>query len=217
MQLLIYAATAVLLAIGVLMIRGGHSVMRLYRMNAVLSGRRFIGKAEAFSKKMKFREWLIKRKGEKIDKEIYESISFLRNILALGDGRRVGADHVIEQLSQRAGALQPVYIRMLRFLRLGKLDEAVRAFTGEAFTSTGFEFGNLLLKWDALDPAELVEILISYQKSIKEARSTVLRKRDELVSELIYFPVVINVFVIFINFIVVGYFMEQKHLLSMIF
>ncbi|MCL1810059.1 MAG: hypothetical protein FWG42_09895 [Clostridiales bacterium] len=217
MQFIVYAVTVVLVAAGVFLIRGRQNTIRLHRMNMVLSGRRFVSKAGALSKKMKFREWLVKRKGEKIDKEIYESISFLRNILALGDGRRVGADHVIEQLSQREGALQPVYIRMLRFLRLGKLEDAIKAFSSEAFTPTGFEFGNLLLKWDAVDPAELVEILISYQKGIKEARSTVQRKRDELVSELIYFPVVINVFVIFINFIVVGYFMEQKHLLSMIF
>ena len=217
MQLGIYILTGCMAATGVLLLQGRRSLLRLHGRSFMAAGRRFGSRAEAYSKKIKIREWLKKRRGERIDKEIYESISFLRNIIALGDGRRVGADFVIEQLSHKDGILQPVYIRMLRFLRLGKLEEAVKAFSGEAYTNIGFEFGDLLLKWDALDPAELTEILISYQKSIKEAKGTAQRKRDEIVSEFIYFPVVLNVFLIFINFIVVGYFMEQKLMLRMLF
>ena len=212
-----YIVIICIAAYGFLLVRGKQNVLKLYGRNMMLSGRRFRGKAETYSRRLKFREWLRKRKEERIDKEIYESISFLRNIIALGSGRRVGADYIIEQLSRREGALQPVYVRMLRFLRLGKLEEAIKSFSEEAFTQIGGEFGSLLLKWDSLDPLELTEILISYQRNIKEVKSTSQRKQDEMVSELIYFPVVINIFIIFINFIVVGYFMEQKQMLSMLF
>lgn len=217
MQIVIYVITVVMVAVGASLIRGKRSFLRLSGRSLWTSGRRFGNRAENFSKKLKFREWLVKRKCERIDREIYEGISFLRNIISLGSGRNACADHVIEQLSQKEGCLQPVYIRMLRYLRLGKLEEAVRAFSDEAATQAGAEFGDLLLKWDMLDPKELTEILVSYQKGIKEAKSTIQRKHDEIVSEFIYFPVVLNVFIIFVNFIVVGYFMEQKHLLNIIF
>jgi len=201
-----------------MLIRGRQNVLRLQGRNMMfLFERRFRDTAERYSKKIKIKEWLRKRKGERIDKEIYESISFLRNIIALGNGRRVGSDHIIEQLSHKEGLLQPIYIRMLRFLRVGKLEEAVKSFSEEAFTPIALDFGGLLLKWDTLDPLELTEILISYQKNIKEVKSTSQRRQDEIVSELIYFPVVLNIFIIFINFIMVAYFMEQQYMFNMLF
>lgn len=217
MQTGFYILFISLVAAGAALVTGRQDIFRFYGRNMLLSGRRLRVKAESYSKKIKFREWLKRRREEKIDKEIYESISFLRNVIALGNGRRVGADYIIEQLSRREGILQPVYIRMLRFLRLGKQEEAVKAFASDAFTTIGIGFGDLLLKWDRLDPIELTEILISYQKNIKEVKSTAQRRQDEIVSEFIYFPVVLNIFIIFINFIVVGYFMEQKNMLMMLF
>ena len=216
MEICVYFIIAAMVILGAALLWGKQNILKLYRRSILLSGRRFGGKAEIYSRKFKLRVWLRDRKGEKIDREVYEGISFLRNIIALGNGRRMGADYIIERLLRREGVLQPVYIKMLRFLRLGRLDDAIKAFSSEAYTSIGAEFGDLLLRWDSLDPFELTEILISYQKSIKEAKGTVQRKRDEMISELIYFPVVVNVFVIFINFITVGYFMEQKYLLSII-
>jgi len=218
MQIGIYILVIGLATFGFLLIWGKQNVWRLHgRSRMLLFERRLRDKAESYSKKVKLREWLRKRRGERIDKEIYESISFLRNIIALGNGRRVGSDYIIEQLSHKEGILQPVYIRMLRFLRVGKLEEAVKSFSGEAFTPIALDFGDLLLKWDALDPLELTEILISHQKNIKEVKSTVQRKQDEIISECIYFPVVLNVFVIFINFIMVAYFMEQQLMFNLLF
>ena len=218
MQIGIYMIAACLTTFGIILIQGRQNVLRLHgRSRMLLFERRLRDQAESYSKKVKLKEWLRKRKGERIDKEIYESISFLRNIIALGNGRRVGSDYIIEQLSHKEGILQPVYIRMLRFLRVGKLEEAVKSFSSEAFTPIALDFGDLLLKWDALDPLELTEILISYQKNIKEVKSTAQRKQDEIISECIYFPVVLNVFIIFINFIMVAYFMEQQQMFNMLF
>jgi len=217
MQLGIYVLAGFLITLGVLLIQGKQNYLRMKGRNRMLSlERRVKSTAEFYSKKIKIKEWLRKRKGERIDKEIYESISFLRNIIALGKGRRVGSDYIIEQLSHKEGLLQPVYMRMLRFLRVGKLEEAVKSFSGETFTPIALDFGDLLLKWDKLDPLELTEILISYQKNIKEVKSTMQRKQDEIISECIYLPIVLNVFIIFINFIMVGYFMEQQNMFNML-
>jgi len=218
MQIGIYLFTIFIIVIGLILIRGKQGSFRLQVRNLMaLTDRRFKDKLELYSKKIKIKEWLKTRKGERIDKEIYESIAFLRNIIALGNGRKVGADYIIEQLSYKEGILQPVYIKMLRFLRVGKPEDAVKAFTKEVFTEVALDFGDLLLRWDELDPLELTEILISYQKHIKESKSTAQRKQDEIISELIYFPIVLNVFVVFINFIIVGYFMEQQVMFNLLF
>lgn len=157
-----------------------------------------------------------KRKMELIDKEIYDAISFLRNVIALDRGNQVSTDFIVEQLSEREGVLQPIYIRMLSLLRLNKKEEAVQMMSVELQTSNGKEFAGLLLKWDEINPQELVEILLSHQKSIKEFRVTSRKQKDEMISDLIYFPVVMNVVFIFINFIYVGYFISQKEILQTI-
>jgi hypothetical protein len=218
MQLSIYVLAGMMTLLGIVLIQGKQGRLRLRSRNIkLLSDRRFKDKIELYSRKIKIKEWLKARKGERIDREIYESIAFLRNMIALGNGRRVGSDYVIEQLSHKEGILQPVYMKMLRLLRIGKAEEAVKAFSTEVFTPVALDFGDLLLKWDQLDPMELIEILISYQKNIKEAKKTAQAKQDEIVSEMIYFPIVLNVFVIFINFIIVGYFMEQQQMFNMLF
>ncbi|MBN7772059.1 hypothetical protein [Clostridium aminobutyricum] len=157
-----------------------------------------------------------KRRIETMDKEIYDAISFLRNIISIERGKQVSTDFIIEQLSEREGLLQPVYIKMLSLLRLNKKKEAAGVMSEELQTPNGKEFASLLLKWDEINPQELTEILLSHQKSIKEFRITAQKHKDEVVSDLIYFPVVMNVVFIFINFIYVGYFISQKEILQTI-
>lgn len=158
-----------------------------------------------------------KRKNQLADKEIYEGISFLRNIISIDRGKQVSTDFIIEQLSQREGTLQKIYIKMLGLLRVNKKTEAQQMMSDRLETPIGKEFAGLLLRWDEINPLELSEILLSHQKSIKEMRMTQQRRKDEIVSDILYFPVIINVVLIFINFIYVGYFINQKEILEMLF
>nr|WP_315024005.1 hypothetical protein [uncultured Aminipila sp.] len=161
--------------------------------------------------------WQKKRRNQMADKEIYEGISFLRNIISIDRGKQVSTDFIIEQLSQREGALQSIYIKMLSLLRVNKKKEAQQTMADSLETPIGKEFAGLLLRWDEINPLELSEILLSHQKSIKEIRMTEQRRKDEIISDFLYFPVVFNVILIFINFIYVGYFINQKEVLQMLF
>lgn len=161
--------------------------------------------------------WQKKRRNQMADKEIYEGISFLRNIISIDRGKQVSTDFIIEQLSQREGALQSIYIKMLSLLRVNKKKEAQRTMADSLETPIGKEFAGLLLRWDEINPLELSEILLSHQKSIKEIRMTEQRRKDEIISDFLYFPVVFNVILIFINFIYVGYFINQKEVLQLLF
>ncbi|QIB69935.1 hypothetical protein Ami103574_11650 [Aminipila butyrica] len=174
---------------------------------------------QSWGKRLRSRleSWDKQRKRQLVDKEIYEGISFLRNVISIDRGKQVSTDFILEQLAEREGVLQACYIRMLSLLRLNRRGAAQQVMADYLETPIGKEFAGLLLRWDEMDPMELSEVLLSHQRSIKEIRMTQQRRRDEIISDLLYFPVIINVVLIFINFIYVGYFINQKEILQMLF
>lgn len=153
---------------------------------------------------------------ERIDKAIYEDLSYLRNLIIAHKGM-VSSDKVITNLSERDGILKKSYIKMLSLLRLGRVREAERVLRTGTATSAGKEFASLLITWEELPPEQLEEIIVSCIRSIKETNLTKRKKREEILSDLIYFPATLNVFLIFINFVYISYFMQQKQMFEMIF
>lgn len=160
---------------------------------------------------------LQKNMQRKMDMEIYEAISFLRNVAVLGTEQAGQADSIIERLAQRRGLLSEVYWKMLQFLRVNQKEEAVSFFSQTVDTPIGKDFGRLLIQWDEIHPKELSETLLSHQKSMKEIRITEQKRRDAMISDLIYLPVIVNAMLIFVNFIYVAYFLDQKEMLSILF
>lgn len=158
---------------------------------------------------------IISYRERKMDREIFESITFLRNMASIEKRKSSSTDYIIEQLSEHNGLLQPIYIKMLNLLRVNKQKEAAVLFAQKTGTTAGRDFAGLLIQWDRLEPEELLETLLSYEKSMKAVRLTEQKRRDEIISDLIYFPVVVNILVIFINFIYVAYFLDQKEMLQM--
>jgi hypothetical protein len=156
-----------------------------------------------------------KRAG-RADDEICEAISYLRNLISLGQGKVISADAVIEQLADQKGILSPCYGDLLRLFRQNQKDEAVKAFKEGSGSSRGGDFARILMQWDELDPTRLIDTLLSHRHSIMEIRTTARKRRDEILSDIIFFPVVINVMLVFINFIYVGYFIDQQNILSML-
>jgi hypothetical protein len=154
---------------------------------------------------------------ERKDREIYEAISFLRNITAVGMSGSMSADLALQRLAENRGLLQPAYAKTLGLLRLNRRDEAAQKFGEAAGEGLGLDFIRVVLQWDDIDPRELTASLISYQKSLKEMRVTARKKRDELLSDLIYIPVIVNILLIFVNFIFIAYFVEQRDMLRDLF
>lgn len=164
-----------------------------------------------------FDKYARKKESAQIDREVYEAISLMRNIIAIDRGKQVSTDFIVEQLSKKEGVLQKTYIKMLSLLRVNRRNEAQSLLSEKLKTEIGKEFAGLLIKWDDINPEELTEILFSHQKSIKEIRMTQQKKYDETISDILYFPIITNVVLIFINFIYVGYFINQKEMLQMMF
>ena len=104
------------------------------------------------------------RQEQAVDREIYEAISFMRNVISIESGRETNADFIIERLSKKEGILRETYIKMLSLLRLNKRNEAGKLLEERLNTASGREFAALLLRWDDIAPKELIEVRISPQK-----------------------------------------------------
>lgn len=155
-------------------------------------------------------------KQDKVDRAIYEDLSYLHNLIVAHKGM-ISSDAVISSLAERDGILKKTYINMLSLMRTGRVREAEEYMKNETNTEIGNEFAALLTAWEHIPPQQLKEVIVSHRISIKETCITRQKKREEMISDFIYFPATMNVFLIFINFIYISYFMQQKGLFEMLF
>ncbi len=174
------------------------------------------GKIKALTKYI-FRKQIEKRRNRIVDREIFEAISYLRNIVIVGRNTDIGLDYVMQALCENGGLLREAFVNMLSLIRTNQLDRAEEYFNSFAGTDIAKDFCRLIIKWDDISQKDLLETLISYEKAIKEAMITNVRRQDELISNLIYIPVIINVVLIFIDFLCVAFFVEQREALSSVF
>lgn len=160
--------------------------------------------------------FLSKRYSDRKDMEIYQSIALLRNMIKANKFSKLSSDYMIEQIAIYSDLLRNTYFKVLNMLRLNRRHEAIQLFYSEVGTKVSLDFGRLIIEIENMENRELDEILISLQKNIREERITKLKKNDEMISDLLYLPVVVNVLLIFINFLYVSYFINQKNVFSML-
>lgn len=150
------------------------------------------------------------RREELAEKEIAQGISYLRNAAAMGRGEHMSTELLLSELATVSSQLSDTYYSMANYLRLGDPEAALGLMEGQVKSSIAGDYGRLLLQWEKMAPSLLMETLISYQKAIERVRETKRKRWDELVSDLVYFPVIMNVMLILINFIYVAYFIDQR-------
>jgi hypothetical protein len=157
------------------------------------------------------------RRDERANREIFEAICTARNTIAASGGAHVTADVLFEQFARSGGELAPAFGRALALLRVNRKDEMARRFAEEVNTPAAADFIRIIARWDDVSPEKLSSTLFSYQSAIKEARTTALKRRNEIYSDLIYFPAVLNVLTVLMNFIFVSYYIEQRDLFDKLF
>jgi hypothetical protein len=157
------------------------------------------------------------RRNERADREIFEAIGAARNIIASSGGAQIPADALFELFARTEGELAPAFRRALAMLRVNRKDEMTKRFAEDVGTPMAGDFIRILARWDDVSPEKLSSTLLSYQRAIKEARTTALKRRNEIYSDLIYFPAVLNVLVVLMNFIFVSYYIEQRDLFETLF
>ncbi len=150
-------------------------------------------------------------------RELSESLAYVKNIVVLGRGKNVSSELLLTELSDVTRQLSPVYIEMAGCMHMNDKERAAAVMENVVPGSIASDVARLLTGWEDLDPDDLLSTVELYQTSLRESRSTDQLKKDELISDLIYFQVVINCMVVLLNFIYVGYFIEQQEALKFLF
>jgi hypothetical protein len=157
------------------------------------------------------------KRQELIQKELYSALSVLRNHASADGCAESTTDHLLEQFSQADGILKDIYDGALRLLRTGKRSAAAEYFAAAAGVDLARDFILLVLDWDAVPPHKLRKTVSAFQSALRETRTTELMRKNEVLSDLVYLPVVTGVLIVFVNFIYVAYFAEQSALLAELF
>jgi len=228
MELLLILTIAAILSAGMsnLLFKAGFRTLRLpeeRRLDAAFLRRVFaVAAALAGGRAAAFRS---AKKKEQVKRELYSALSILRNHASAaggeesvkGAGACVTTDYILEQFAQADGVLKEPYAGALRLLRTGRRTEAAEYFTAAADVELARDFIMLVLDWDAVPSWKLKQTVGAFQNALKETRTTELMRKNEVMSDLVYIPVVAGVLIVFVNFIYVAYFAEQRAMLAELF
>lgn len=156
-------------------------------------------------------ELLHDRYRKKIDLELYNSISQLKNLAVVQKDRPMSADFLIEQLVRFTNKSKRVLMQTLSMMREGKDQEGIAFFKQTINSKLAIEFANILSKLDYLNPAELRGQLIILQSSFRNEKTTMKLAQQELLSNLIFLPIVAVAIVILLNFVVITVWLDSLY------
>lgn len=181
----------------------------------------YYGKGKEKIQKSHFSSFIdsIKRSGKAdiLQREMSEGLAYIKNIVVLGRGSSVSSELLLTELADISRELSPVYLEMASHMHMNEKDSASKLLEDAVPGSLTPDIARLLTGWEEIDPDSLLSTVELYQTSLREERSTKQLKKDELISDLIYFQVVANCMVVLLNFIYVGYFIEQREALRFLF
>jgi hypothetical protein len=213
--LLIIIIFTAMLAAGVILLTPRR--FRLIAISQKRSGKELARQLAAAAGRYSIGAIMRSRKRERMDREIFDAISTIRNIIATHRSGKVSADLLLEQLAQTDGLLSPVFKKALSYLRVNKKETMITVFAEEVGTEMAQDFIRIIVRWDDVAPEKLASTLLSYQSAMKEMRTTKLKRSGEVLSDIVFFPVILNVLIVLMNFIFVGYFIEQRDLINQLF
>ncbi len=156
-------------------------------------------------------------KEEKLLQELSEALAYIKNITVLGRGKSISAGLLFEELAEVCPKLSSTFLRMAHYISINDKYEASQALYLDIGNSYARDIGEFLAGWEDIPQEDILTSLDAYRESLRLERNTRLRARDELISDLIYFPVVLNCMVVLLNFVYVAYFIEQTEALGMLF
>ena len=163
------------------------------------------------------RELLAGPRRDAMHRDLAESLSYIKNLVVIGRGGTMSAQLLLEELSEISQTLGPTYLTMARDIQLSNKEAAA----GELFKvlpeSIARDVGEFLAGWEDIPPADLLSTVEVYRSSLRESRVTRQKRRDETISDLVYFPVVVNAMAVLMNFIYIAYFLQQKEALGLLF
>ncbi|MDR0854643.1 MAG: hypothetical protein LBN34_09785 [Clostridiales Family XIII bacterium] len=155
------------------------------------------------------------KKREAVRREIFSALGLLKNYAANGGAPRL--DDILEELAKGEGILSGTFEKCLKLLRAGHIDEIGACFANKTGAENTEEFTSLLSMWDSIDPSKLVSVIEAQRNAMREEMTTNMIRKTERMSDLLYIPTIASVLIVFVNFIYIGYYLQQKEMLTQIF
>lgn len=151
------------------------------------------------------------------ERELTECLSYIRHVIAMGRDCRMSRDLLLEELAEVSDSLQGVFRDMAHRLRISEAGLAEEVFYRTFEEDYARDVAKLFIEWEHIAPTELLSTVEAYRDLLREKHKTAQKKRDEWVSDLVYFPVVANAMIVLLNFIYIAYFIQQRELLTGIY
>ena len=147
--------------------------------------------------------FLMKRKRQISNKEIYRTISQMINLFTLkGDGV-IGSNYIFEEIIKFSKVTRPVYQRMLSIWNMNRREEAADYFAKAIGTKDAKDLSAVFLKLDYLNPGELKNQLVHYRNNMRSEKVTLREKINERNGNLMYALTILSAIVVMLNFLVI--------------
>lgn len=157
------------------------------------------------------------RNKEKIENELIECISIIKNLSESQDCKSITCEYVISYLAENMDVTKAAFLKMLEKVRIGKMNEAESAFIKETKIKLAKDISHILVRLDELRHNEIkamLEARLEYAENVKKTKAV---RKAELLSDLIYFPIVMTVMIVLINFMIITYYVQQREQLEIFF
>lgn len=161
--------------------------------------------------------WVMKKRKNKMDKELFSSSIILKNLSLVQGDNAFSADYMYEKLMENSVVLKPVYGQMLTLYRSRNNSEAFKVLPSVVGTKASKNFAIILSKLEKLNPAELAKQMEVFQKSMMGNRVTYAIKRVQRNSLVLTVLATVTVFVLLLNFIVVVVLLDTIDTLNQLF
>lgn len=145
------------------------------------------------------------------ERELSECLAYMQNMVALGRGSAMSGELLLAELADLCDSLQSVFWEMSHRLRLCDGEGAETIFCRAFEQDYAQDVAKLFIEWERISPQELGSTVGAYRNLLLQKRRTRQKNRDEWMSDLAYFPVVVNAMAVLLNFIYVAYFIEQRN------
>ncbi len=186
-----------------------------------LEAQRYRSRSEELARRSapyrKLQQLSLNRKREAMQRDLAEGLSYIKNLVVIGRGENMSAQLLLEELSELSKDLGPVFLSMARCVQLFDKETAAQQLYEALPFSYAKDIGEFLAGWEDVPPSDLLNTVEVYRSALREDRLTRQKRRDEMISDLVYFPVVVNAMAVLMNFIYVAYFIQQRDALNILF
>ena len=153
---------------------------------------------------------------DKVISETAECLGYIKNIAILGRSREISAVALVTQLSEITVRMKTVLEDTARYLSSNDRQSAEKRFRVGTGLDISDGLASLLCGWEDMHPSEISDTVDAYLSLLTEERITAAKKRNEIISDIIFFPVVINCMLVLVNFIYISFFINQQSLIETI-